>query len=81
MGRNLFQSLRRSGAQFHRRREFSAGQNIYVLFDAADFMTSILAFLREDGRRKFLTNVGEALDSQGLELADRRDWSKLLSSV
>ncbi|MGE5572562.1 MAG: restriction endonuclease, SacI family [Bacteroidota bacterium] len=63
------------------RREFSAGQNIYVLSDAVDFMTSMLAFLREDGRRKFLTNVGEALDSQGLELADRLAWSKLLSSV
>ncbi|MDI7246464.1 MAG: hypothetical protein QME92_03175 [Bacillota bacterium] len=52
-----------------------------MLFDAVDFMTTILAFLREDGRRKFLTNVGEALDSQGLELADRLTWSKLLSSV
>lgn len=63
------------------RREFSAGQNVYVLSDVVDFMTTILAFLREDGRRRFLINVGKALDSHGLELVDRRDWSKLLSSI
>lgn len=62
-------------------REFVSGQNIYVFEDVLDFSSSILALVGEDGRRKFLENVGKNLDTYRAAIQHRRDWANLLSYI
>ncbi len=61
-------------------KEFSSGQNIYLL-SFRDFLLNMLALLGETGRKQFLTNIGETLDRYGSEIQHRRTWADLLSKI
>jgi hypothetical protein len=62
-------------------KEFSSGQNIYVFEDVLQFSSGILALLSEDGRRKFLENVGMNLDKYGAAIQHKKDWAELLAKI
>jgi len=53
-------------------REFSSGQNIYLL-NADIFIEQILSLIGEEGRLLFLELVGQALEEFRLDFKDRRD--------
>lgn len=59
-------------------REFSSGQNIYVLDSFAQLFAVMLALLGESGRRTFLDAIGEELDRYGSDLSHRKAWQQLL---
>lgn len=61
-------------------REFSSGQNIYILPLSA-FASSLLVLLGEAGRKEFLVNVSNMLDKYGSAIQHRRAWAKLLSEI
>ncbi len=61
-------------------REFSSGQNIYVS-NFVDFSAGILILLGEKGRVRFLSLVGEELDTTGSAIAHRRAWAEVLRSI
>ena len=61
-------------------KEFSSGQNIYLLPLEA-FVMDILALLGEGRRKKFLFKVGETLDKYGSEIQHRCAWAELLARV
>ncbi len=61
-------------------REFSSGQNIYIL-PLTTFTSSLFVLLREDGRREFLTAVGNTLNKYGSAIQHRRAWAELLSNL
>jgi hypothetical protein len=62
-------------------KEFSSGQNIYIFGDVLYFSSGILALLGEDGRRKFLENVGMNLDQYGAAIQHKKDWADLLARI
>ena len=61
--------------------EFTSGQNIYIFKNVLDFSSSILALIGEDGRRRFLENVGKNLDTYKAAIQHRHDWANLLSEM
>lgn len=62
-------------------KEFVSGQNIYIFEDVLTFSSSILALLGEDGRRKFLENIGLNLDKYEAAIQHKTDWANLLSQI
>jgi SacI restriction endonuclease len=62
------------------KREFEAGQNIYV-FEHLDFTRFVAMLLGEVGRRHFLVAVGNCLDQQRAAVEDRRRWRDLLADA
>jgi len=58
-------------------REFSSGQNLYVL-ESDRFFPGVLSILGEPGRREFLRVVGAQLD-EFAEWYDRKAWAVLLA--
>jgi len=62
-------------------KEFSSGQNIYVFEDVLHFCSGILALLGEEGRRKFLENVGMNLNQYGAAIQHKKDWADLLAKI
>lgn len=61
--------------------EFTSGQNIYIFKNVLNFSSSILALIGEDGRRRFLENVGKNLDTYKAAIQHRHDWADLLSRI
>ena len=59
------------------RKEFAAGQNLYVT-DFREFLNSCLILLGERGRRMFLQSVGDELDAKRADLTHRQKWRDLL---
>ncbi len=62
------------------KKEFVSGQNIYI-FDILEFAASLLALLREVGRREFLESVSKTLDKYGSAIEHRKAWADLLSQI
>lgn len=62
-------------------REFSSGQNIYVVQNFEELLRSVLMLVGEAGRRIFLEAVGHELDEYRSDIAHRKSWAKLLSQV
>ena len=62
------------------RKEFAAGQNIYIT-DLESLGRASLALLGEQGRREFISEVGPQLEDYGSGIAHRRAWAGLLGSV
>jgi hypothetical protein len=60
-------------------KEFAAGQNFYV-FSLVELAESILALTGEASRRKFLTDVGEQLDTYS-DTKHRLAWKKALDDM
>lgn len=60
-------------------KEFSSGQNLYVL-KMEPFQETILALIGEAGRRRFLEAVGKQLDEFG-RLEDRQEWAHVLQQI
>ncbi|OGC91341.1 MAG: hypothetical protein A2W25_09150 [candidate division Zixibacteria bacterium RBG_16_53_22] len=60
--------------------EFVIGHNYYVI-DFFSLATVVLALIGEDGRRDFLAQVGNQLDSYDSEISSRRAWAHLLSEI
>jgi hypothetical protein len=61
-------------------RQFASGHNIYV-FPFQDFASGVLALLGETGRREFLTQVGQALETYRASVSDRRAWAASLQGL
>lgn len=57
--------------------QFPLGYNLYC-FDLLDFARPVLAILREDGRVRFLAEIGRVLEEMGAGFAHRRAWAELL---
>lgn len=62
------------------RKEFSAGQNIYIT-DIATFASVLLVIVDEEGRRAFLENIAKTLDEFGSPIEHRRAWDQLLKTI
>lgn len=58
-------------------REFSSGQNIYLLHVDV-FTEQILSLLGEEGRLLLLEQIGNALEEFRLDFKDRNDWADIL---
>ena len=61
-------------------REFVSGQNVYIT-DLTTLARTALSLLGEKGRRDFLREVGVQLDKYRSDIAHRKAWAKLLSSI
>lgn len=61
------------------RREFAAGQNVYVC-ELNQFLHAAMILLREQGRRIMLESIGTELDERA-DLSDRQTWRDLLGSL
>jgi len=60
--------------------EFVIGHNYYVI-DFISLAHVILTLIGESGRRDFLTQVGNQLDSYDSEISSKRAWAHLLSEI
>ncbi len=58
-------------------REFSSGQNIYLLHVDV-FMEQVLSLIGEEGRLLLLEKIGNALEEFRLDFKDRNDWADIL---
>jgi hypothetical protein len=58
-------------------REFSSGQNIYVV-DLISFAKSILLIFGEKGRVEYLREIGLELDRASSSISHRKAWGALL---
>jgi SacI-like restriction endonuclease len=61
-------------------REFAAGQNVYVT-DLVNLSTTALAILGEEGRRDFLMETANQLETYRSEITHRRAWAALLQKL
>lgn len=61
----------------YQEQQFPLGYNLYC-FDLLEFARPILAIVREDGRVKFLAEVGRVLEEMGAGFHHRRAWAELL---
>jgi len=58
-------------------KEFSYGQNIYLLHVDV-FIEQVLSLIGEEGRRLLLKQIGDALEKFRLDFKDRKDWANFL---
>jgi hypothetical protein len=61
-------------------REFTGGQNVYI----SDFLTlarTALSIVGENGRKDFLDEVRNQMETYGSEITHRRSWASLLESL
>jgi hypothetical protein len=61
-------------------REFTSGQNVYVT-DIAKLSATVLAILGEDGRREFLMETANQLETYRSEITHRRAWATILQTI
>ena len=61
-------------------REFAAGQNVYVT-DLVKLSTTALAILGEEGRRDFLMETANQLETYRSEITHRKAWAAILQSI
>lgn len=61
------------------KREFASGQNIHIV-DPVEFSRALMILFGEDGRRKFLENMGQALDEYA-SYEHRKKWAELLTRL
>ena len=61
-------------------REFTSGQNIYIT-DLTSLAEAVLSLLGEDGRRDFLQETANQLDTYKSEITHRRAWAALLEAI
>ena len=61
------------------RREFSAGQNVYVC-EYENFLNSVLILFQEQGRRRMLQFIGKQLNEHA-DLTHRQAWRDFLCSI
>ncbi len=62
------------------KKEFAAGQNIYIT-DLISIAETLLAVMGEAGRRTFLQHVGSVLEQYRCPLTHRRAWAEVLASI
>jgi hypothetical protein len=61
-------------------REFASGQNVYVT-DLVALGTALLSIVGEDGRREFLVETGNQLDTYKSDITHRRAWASILATL
>jgi hypothetical protein len=61
-------------------REFTSGQNVYIT-DLVKLGTIALSIVGEDGRRDFLRETRNPLDTDKSEITHRRAWASMLETI
>jgi hypothetical protein len=61
-------------------RKFTSGQNVYIT-DLVKLGTTALSIVGEDGRRDFLRETGNQLDTYKSEITHRRAWASILETI